>query len=324
MPTSVTLAAVTPMLAPLQHCHLIQPILVCLLTCLLYKLTLLLPATHPMKRKTKGVGSHLPFGPQTWWPSVSSASLLGIVQPHAKPLSLTTRNAPYLSNGEEANSSPRMPSRSACFSMSVATAMESSLPFTVNISAPCAEMLTMACAPAHTIELHRILYINVTPYIPGAWKQALADAYLTSSFPNLVHNNTFGSPIGNSPPLLHTFIPKSLVSATFLPDIIEKELLNETASGCMSGPFSIEEAQIIFNGHFWTYPVGLVEKVLGDGNWQMIRHLLKTDHLGFSTNDTLDSNDFSTLFFSAAHVTKLVCISYFNSIACSFSCLLAA
>ena len=92
MPTSVTLVAITPMPVPLQCRHLIQPNLAWLLTHLLYNLTLLLPTTHPMKGKTKGVGSCLPFRPQTWWPSVSGVGLLGITQPCAKPLSLATRN----------------------------------------------------------------------------------------------------------------------------------------------------------------------------------------------------------------------------------------
>ena len=78
-----------------------------------------------------------------------------------------------------------------------------------------------------------------------------------------------------------------------------------------------------FNGHFRTSPVGLVEKVPGDGNWQMIRHLSKTDHLGFSTNDALDSHDFPTLFFSAAHVAELVCVSPITVLLCPFSCLAA-
>jgi hypothetical protein len=135
---------------------------------------------------------------------------------------------------------------------------------------------------------------------------------------------TFGSPIGNPPPLLHTFIPKNLTSATLLPDIIENELLNETASGRMTGPFSVEEAHIIFNGHFRTSPVGLVEKVPGDGNWQMIRHLSKMDHLGFSTNDALDLHDFPTLLFSAAHVAELVRVSPITVLFCPFSCSVAA
>ena len=88
----------------------------------------------------------------------------------------------------------------------------------------------------------------------------------------------------------------------------------------MSGPFSVDEAHIIFNGHFRTSPVGLVEKVLGNGNWRMIRHLSKTNHLGFSTNDALDSHDFPTLFFSAAHVAELVCVSPITILFCPFSC----
>ena len=187
--------------------------------------------------------------------------------------------------------------------------MESSLPFMVNTSAPCVEMLTMVHAPTCAIDLCQILYIIITPYVPAAWKQALADAYLTSSFPNIVHNITFSSPVGNPPHLLHTFIPKNLPSATILPHVIEKELLNEISSGCMSGPFSVDEVHIIFNGHFQTSPVGLVKKTPGDGIWWMIRHLSKTDHRGFSTNDTLDSNDFPTLFFSTVHVANLICLT---------------
>ena len=204
MPTSVTLAAIVLLPVPPLHRLLIQSALAWLLTLLLRNLVLPLRATRPMRRKTKEVVSRLPFGPQTWRLSVSGANLPGIALHHARPPSLAARNTPFLSNGEEAISSPR---------------------------------------------------------------------------------------------------------TTLLPDIIENKLLNETSSGRMSGPFSVEEAHVIFNGHFRTSPVGLVEKVPGDGNWRMIRHLSKTDHLGFSTNDALDSHDFPTLFFSAAHVAELVRVS---------------
>ena len=56
----------------------------------------------------------------------------------------------------------------------------------------------------------------------------------------------------------------------------------------------------------------------------MIRHLSKTDHLGFSTNDALDSHDFPTLFFSAAHVAELVRVSPITVLFCPFSCSTAA
>ncbi len=190
--------------------------------------------------------------------------------------------------------------------MSVAPAMESVLDSMANISAPYAAMLTMARAHARATDLTQVLYITVSPYVPAAWSRFLAESFLTPEFPNLVHDITYGSPIGNPPPLLHTFIPKNLASANLHPKIINNELLEETTSGHMSGPFTVDEAHLIFDGHFCTSPVGLVEKLPGDGNWQMIRHLSKVDHLGFSTNDALDSDDFPTLFFSAAQVAEWV------------------
>jgi len=52
----------------------------------------------------------------------------------------------------------------------------------------------------------------------------------------------------------------------------------------MSGPFTITQASIIFDGSFRSSPVGLVEKVTGDGIWRMIHHLSKRDEEGQSTN----------------------------------------
>jgi len=86
------------------------------------------------------------------------------------------------------------------------------------------------------------LYITVSPYVPSAWQHALDTANITHLFPNLVHDITFGSPIGNPPRLTQTFIPPNLASANIRLEIIDKELLDETASSRMSGPFSIEDA----------------------------------------------------------------------------------
>jgi len=43
----------------------------------------------------------------------------------------------------------------------------------------------------------------------------------------------------------------------------------------MSGPFTTEQASIIFGGPFHSSSVGLVEKVPGYGVWRMIQHLSK-------------------------------------------------
>jgi len=116
--------------------------------------------------------------------------------------------------------------------------------------------------PAPVIELSSVLYIHTTLYIVEGRRRTLDDFDMTSHFPFLVNDITFGSPIGNPPPLRHTFIPGNLPSALSFPDIIDKEISSELATLRMSGPFSISQAHTIFCGHFCTSPLGLVEKFL--------------------------------------------------------------
>ena len=137
--------------------------------------------------------------------------------------------------------------------------------------------VAMRCAAAHTTELEDILYIHTTPYLADGWKSVLDLCNLTDSFPNLIQDIKLGSSIGNPPPLTSTCLPRNLLSATLYPDITDKEILEETSAGRMSGPFTIGEATRIFGGHFHTSPVGLVEKYPGDGKWHMIDHLSKRD-----------------------------------------------
>ena len=59
---------------------------------------------------------------------------------------------------------------------------------------------TTALSPACAIDLKKVLYILVTPYFATAWKDVLATANLSHSFPNLIHYISHGSPIGNPPP----------------------------------------------------------------------------------------------------------------------------
>ena len=109
-------------------------------------------------------------------------------------------------------------------------------------------------------DLAKILYKVVTPYISSAWRQALFDANITHKYPNLVHDLSFGSPIGNLPPIDFTFIPNNLPSTNIQPEYITNLITEEVAASCMDGPFTIEEAHYIYGGHFQTCPLGLVEK----------------------------------------------------------------
>jgi len=104
---------------------------------------------------------------------------------------------------------------------------------------------------------------------------------------------TYGSPIGNPPPLSDCFLPPNLPSANILPELFDKELLAEVSAHCMSG-------------YFYSSSVGLVEKVPGDGVWRMIRHLSKLDEAGHSMNGLIDSDEFPTTYFTALWVIQFV------------------
>ena len=77
---------------------------------------------------------------------------------------------------------------------------------------------------ARATELHSVLYKHVTLYIPSAWHSALHAVNIMDLFPHLIHDLTFGSPIGNPPPLYSTFTPKNLASVTIHPNVIENEI----------------------------------------------------------------------------------------------------
>jgi len=114
---------------------------------------------------------------------------------------------------------------------------------------------------APKIDLSKVLYIIPTPYKAEVWHHTLIEAKRLSDFPNLMHDISHSSPIGNPPPLSSIFLPNNLSSATLHPEIIDQELCSEVLSGCMSGPFSVLQAFTIFGGFFCSSPVGLVENV---------------------------------------------------------------
>jgi len=179
--------------------------------------------------------------------------------------------------------------------------------------AQCSPQVTMACTPtpyvvtrsmvptfAPETSLKSILYTHTTPYVPSTWLDTLFTSNLLTSFPNLVHDITYGSPIGNLPALSKCFLPPKLSSANTLPYIIDQELLDEVSAWHMSGPFTLEQASIIFGAPFCSSPMGLVKKVPGDGQWRMIRPLLKQDNEGQSTNGWVDSDEFPAIYFTAS------------------------
>jgi len=192
-----------------------------------------------------------------------SASVAGskVIRPlPAHPSSLADQNAPLLSLGKIIILKLPMGLTSAFTTMLGTLAQCNPLATTESTPALCAVMLATVPWVAPKTSLMNILYIHMTPYIPSAWHTALSSANLLSTFPNLVHDITFRSPINNPPDLSACPLPPNLTSAKIHPKLIDNELLSKVLTNHMSGPFTVEEAWVIFGGPFLSSPVSLVEK----------------------------------------------------------------
>ena len=138
--------------------------------------------------------------------------------------------------------------------------------------APLATTPTMVSTPALYVpirsmeplapatDLCQILYKVLTPYVPETWRRALLDVGILQNYPNLIHDLEFSSPIGNPPSIGFTFIPKNLPSGEINPNYITNLIAEEVAAGYIDGPYSVEEAHVIYGGHFRMCPLGLMEK----------------------------------------------------------------
>ena len=207
--------------------------------------------------------------------SASDAALKATSPLFVLPHSPATPRGLSLSLGSSTTLNQQMGNTSACTSTS--NALASLIPQTYMALIPAHFVVTLAMVHgiAPETDLCKVLYIFPMPYKPDAWKHTLSNGNLLSDFPKLVHDITYGSLIGNPPPMTATFLPPNLASANLHPEIIDLELLTEVSAGQMSGPFSTTQATAIFNGFFHSSPVGIVEKNPGDGLWHIIRHLSK-------------------------------------------------
>ena len=140
--------------------------------------------------------------------------------------------------------------------MSMVPAMMRATPCMASTSAPSVPISNTQPLHAPEIDLSSILYKVVTQYISTTWSQALSNVNLTDSYPNLIHDLSFSSPIGNLPPIDFTFIPNNLPSAKIQPDYMMRLINKEVAAGYMDRPFSVHQADIMYEGHFWMCPLG--------------------------------------------------------------------
>ena len=151
------------------------------------------------------------------------------------------------------------------------------------------------------------------PYVPDMWKAALHAANIHNRYPTLIQDITFGFPIGfNLSKLSFTFLLPNLPSALLQPEFIHQELHAERQAGRMAGPFTKDEAHVVFRGHFRTAPLGLIKKPYKDkpSSWRLIRHLSKKDKNGQSTNSWINSDQWQTKWGTAAMVADFVSLRF--------------
>jgi len=132
------------------------------------------------------------------------------------------------------------------------------------------------------------------PYIAESFRKSLESDILTSRYPLLVQDITYGSPIGVPMQLSHTTVMPNLHSAELRQDLVSDYIAKEVSFVQMAGPFTLEETHLVFEGHFRTVPVGLMEKDPSKCTFHMIQHFSKEHALGVSVNSQLDSDNFPT------------------------------
>ncbi|TFY77144.1 hypothetical protein EWM64_g6870 [Hericium alpestre] len=227
----------------------------------------------------------------------------GISRRNAQPQALPVPNAPSSSKRATVRScAAQTADLCACASTSEdpARAPDRAIHF---MSAHYATTSTTERGRALAIECQRV----VTPYSASGWEQALNRTGLSSKYPTLVHDLVYGAPIGNPPPLSHTFLPPNMPNALEHPSFIEDHIKEELDARRFSGPFSLTDAFLFFGGHFRTAPLGVVEKEPGSGKWRMIRNLSTTDAYGESTNSWLDAKDMVIMWHTVAYFADLTC-----------------
>jgi hypothetical protein len=175
-----------------------------------------------------------------------------------------------------------------------------------SISVLCATMPTTQQLAALKTDYNRIIML----YHVEGWTAALRDCHLLEQYPNIIHDLIYGSPIGNPPPLAYTFIPRNMPSAIEQSERVDAHFLDEIAAGRMSGPYTVDQAHLLFHGHFRTAPIGFIERPPGCGKWRMIRNLSAHDHLGVSTNDWLDAKEHPIRWHTCAIFADMVSSVY--------------
>lgn len=169
-------------------------------------------------------------------------------------------------------------------------------------------------SPVEQQALSLILPKIVTPYHADAFEHELSSLDLLDEFPFLADRIRHGFPITKGSfdfPVTRT--PANHFSCIGYDEFLDSFLSDEIRLGRISGPFSLAEMEIIFGGTFVTTPFILAIDKRGLGQPDKVRvcrHSSKVYEDGFSVNDFINSDDFSTVWTTAADAAEIVCPSF--------------
>jgi len=177
-----------------------------LISLLVPLLTTILITTTLMKSQV-----HTPFETTFSNSCALDAVILGTGQDHVLHSIKANLHVSSSQDGRTTNSyQSKLGSRSDSHTMSVHPVVTTTTLCMASTSVLSVQTPNMQPLGAPETDLSEILYKVITLYILAAWNQALSDMNLINLYPNLIHNLTVSSPIGNPPPINFTFIPDNL------------------------------------------------------------------------------------------------------------------
>jgi hypothetical protein len=169
------------------------------------------------------------------------------------------------------------------------TTDESVLPLTLQKDASKAGNITTSVLSASPPPMeHRSALssfeFTCTPLHADAFASALSDSCLNGHYPTLVHHIINGFLISlDMPSISENFIPPNHYKTAEEDEIIQTKLKSEVVLGHMSGPFTVEQAELFFSGPFRTAPLAIVPKPgVSLDHWHMVQNLSFRDRFGMS------------------------------------------
>ena len=146
----------------------------------------------------------------------------------------------------------------------------------------------------------------ITPFCANTFESELRRHNLLHKYPSLPDNLRNGFRIGSFPRLPFSITPQNHSSSFEHFDFISTYIHEQVTIGRMSGPFSREELEVLFDGPFISSPLSVVAKAGDPAKLRLVQNCSFPAFDGFSVNDFIDAADFPTTWGTASVVAQIV------------------